>query len=58
MIPNVVGEKTYLLRLPPEMWEQVRKLAERHERSANWTIVRLIKKALAESGEWHDEAMR
>lgn len=58
MISTVAGEKTYALRLSPELYEQLRALAEKHERSVNWTIGRLLKKAVAERPEWHDEAMR
>lgn len=45
-------------RLSPELYEQLRALAEKHERSVNWTIGRLLRKAVAERPEWHDEAMK
>lgn len=53
----MVGEKAYPLRIPPELYENVRKLAEQHERSANWVMVRLLRKALAEAPAWRDEAL-
>ncbi len=51
-------EKAYPLRIPPELYEEVRRLAERHERSANWVMVRLLKKALEQPREWLDDAVR
>jgi predicted transcriptional regulator len=58
MISAVVGEKNYPLRIPPQMYERVRALAEKHDRSANWVMVRLIEQALAQSDTWIEEALR
>jgi hypothetical protein len=58
MIPTVAGETRFLLRLPPEVYERLRALAERHERSVNWTIARLVKKALDQDPATLDDLMR
>lgn len=57
MAAPMVGEKAYPLRIPPELYQRVRELAERHERSANWVMVRLLKKAAQQPDEWLDEAL-
>lgn len=58
MIPTVTGETRFLLRLPPKVYERLRVLAERHERSVNWTIARLVRKALEQDPAALDELMR
>lgn len=55
---TVVGEKAYPLRIPPELYDAVRKTADQRERSANWVMVRLLRKALGERPEWIEEALR
>lgn len=52
----MVGEKAYPLRIPPDLYEEVKKIAEQKERSANWVMVRLLRKALAQPKGWIDEA--
>lgn len=58
MPPQMVGEKAYPLRVPPELYAEIRKLAERHERSVNWAMVRLLKKAMAQPADWLDDALK
>lgn len=53
----MVGEKAYPLRIPPDLYEQIRRLADEKERSANWIMVRLLKKAAEQPREWLDEAL-
>jgi len=57
MIASVVGEKNYPLRIPPDLYERIRQLGAEHERSANWVMVRLLKKAAQERPEWIAEAL-
>jgi hypothetical protein len=54
----MVGEKSYPLRIDPALYEQIRKMGQERERSANWIIGRLLRKALAEGPEWQDDALR
>ena len=54
---TMVGEKAYPLRIPPDVYERVRELAVARERSANWVMARLLKKAAAEKPEWIDDAL-
>lgn len=57
MLPPVVGEKNYPLRISPVVYEQVKRLATERERSANWVMARLLAKAISESPEWIAEAL-
>jgi hypothetical protein len=43
----MVGEKSYPLRIPLELYEEIKRLAEREERSANWMMIRLLREAVA-----------
>ena len=56
MVVSTVGEKSYPLRIPPDLYEEVKRIAEQKERSANWVMVRLLKKALAQPKGWRDDA--
>lgn len=58
MIPILAGEKNFPLRIPPDLYEQVKALAEPRERSANFVIVRLLRLALAQAEQRVDEALR
>ena len=58
MIPLVAGEKNYPLRVPPEVYDRIRGLAEPRERSANFVIVRLLRWALSQPDDKLDEALR
>jgi predicted transcriptional regulator len=58
MAATMVGEKAYPLRIPPDLYERVRALAEKHDRSANWVMVRLIEHALAQPANWVEDALR
>lgn len=57
MIAPVVGEKNFPLRIPPDLYERVRQIGGEHERSANWVMVRLLRKAARESPEWIKDAL-
>lgn len=46
MPPPMVGEKSYPLRIPPDLYEEIKRLAEEEERSANWMMVRLLREAV------------
>ena len=46
MVATVVGEKAYPLRIPPDLYDAVRRLAQNEERSANWMMVRLLREAV------------
>ena len=54
----MVDEKTYLLRIPAETYARVRELAALHNRSANWTMTRLLAKAVKEDADWIADALR
>jgi hypothetical protein len=58
MTVPVVGEKSFLLRIPPDLYEKVRQVAARQERSANWIMIRLLRRALEQSPDWIDDATR
>lgn len=58
MAAPMVGEKAYPLRIPPDLYDRVRQLAEKHERSANWVMVRLLRAASDQSDEWLERALR
>lgn len=58
IIAVVPDEKRLLLRLPPDVHEAVRTLADDHERSLNWTIVRLLEEAARQPKDWLENALR
>lgn len=53
----VTPDRSYPLRLPTELYERVRREAAARERSANWVMVRLLRRALDESPEWLARAL-
>jgi hypothetical protein len=46
----MAGEKTYLLRLPPEMYAALERWAREERRSVNSQIVHLLDHALRDAG--------
>ncbi len=44
------GKKSFLLRLPPEMWDEIERLAARELRSSNAQIEYLLREALQRRG--------
>jgi hypothetical protein len=47
MSDNKEEPKTYLLRLPMELWTQLQQLAEREQRSVNAQIIVELQRAIA-----------
>ncbi|MGM9514384.1 hypothetical protein ACS5PK_09040 [Roseateles sp. DB2] len=44
------GKKSFLLRLPPELWDEIERLAARELRSSNAQIEYLLREALQRRG--------
>lgn len=44
------GKKSFLLRLPPELWDELERLAARELRSSNAQIEYLLREALQRRG--------
>ena len=44
--------KKFLLRIPPELWEQVNRWAAEELRSVNGQIEYLLQRATREAGRW------
>jgi hypothetical protein len=57
MAATMVGEKAYPLRIPPDLYEKIKREGDRRERSANWVMVRLLKKAMEQRQDWLDDAL-
>jgi hypothetical protein len=52
------GKKAFLLRLPPDVWEQLERLAAAELRSVNGQIEYLLREALARRTESDPKASR
>lgn len=50
--------KAILLRLAPELWEEIARLAERELRSTNAQIEFMLREGLVKRGVVHDEARK
>lgn len=56
---GVVGERQYPIRLKPDLYDEVKRLADERGRSVNWVMARLLAKAVQpDQRDWLVEALR